>query len=56
MLTKTIKLSYWFGQLAEGLKNSAFSLLLLLDYDFFLPRFFFQRFLLGKPFLALQAQ
>lgn len=33
MLTTTIKFSYWFGQLAEGLKNSAFSLLLLFYFN-----------------------
>ena len=33
MLTTTIKVSYWFGQLAEGLKNSAFSLLLLFYFN-----------------------
>ena len=33
MLTFGIKLAYWVGQLAEGLKNSAFSILLLFYFN-----------------------
>ena len=33
MLTFGVKLAYWIGQLAEGLKNSAFSILLLFYFN-----------------------
>jgi Na+/melibiose symporter-like transporter len=33
MLTPAIKFSYWFGQLAEGLKNSVFSIFLLFYFN-----------------------
>ncbi len=33
MLTPAIKFSYWFGQLAEGLKNSIFSIFLLFYFN-----------------------
>ncbi len=33
MLTFGVKLAYWVGQLAEGLMNSAFSILLLFYFN-----------------------
>ena len=32
-LTFGVKFAYWFGQLAEGLKNSAFGILLLFYFN-----------------------